>query len=419
MKKFLYISGLLLAIVLFSTACTAAPPAPPDERNRVMVVQNLNSAASQSIARYYLSKRKIPVENLLSIRVPDSALNAANESIAYAQYQASIEAPVRDFARARSSRYIVLTKGVPIRVSDVPRPLDTDPNYRQTQSVDSTLAALDYRSASLAIRRPPNNEVQGVVTPNLYWQQRFPFEHANFGGYLVTRLDGYQEAEVRSLIDLGVAPHFLGGGVLIDPSGSNNVSGRPQPIGFLDMSRCTPQSGGSCPANPAYGGLRVEDFNQDQLALAEVLKSFKDLSVLVAPPNTFPTGTRLIAYVSWGSNDPAFNPFNYTGLTFRPGAIAETAVSTSARTFLPTRGGQSLVADLIRQGVTGVKGYSDEPFLDSVASPSVLLPAYLCGINLATAFYSASRFVNWRDIVVGDPLSTLEGNSNEACQVTR
>ncbi len=410
-------AGLLLAVVSSSTACTAAPP-PPDEHNRVLVVQNLNSATSQSIARYYLNKRKIPAENLLSIRVPDSALNAANESIAYPQYQELIEAPIRDFARARSSRYIVLTKGVPLRVNDVPRPIDTDPNYRQTQSVDSTLAALDYRGAPLAIRRPPNNEVQGVVTPNLYWQQRFPFEHAHFGGYLVTRLDGYRESEVRGLIDLAVAPHSVGGGVLIDPSGSNNVSGRPQPIGFLDMSRCTPQSGGNCPANPAYGGLRPEDFNQDQLALAEVLKNFKDLNVQVAPPNTFPTGTRLIAYISWGSNDPAFNPFNYSGLTFRPGAIAETAVSTGARTFLPTRGGQSLVADLIRQGVTGVKGYSDEPFLDSVASPSVLLPAYLCGANLATAFYSASRFVNWREIVVGDPLTTLD-SSSEACQAIR
>ena len=44
-------------------------------------------------------------------------------------------------------------------------------------------------------------------------------------------------------------------------------------------------------------------------------------------------------------------------VAFAPGGIAETAVSTSGRTFLPTGGGgQSLVAELIDSRVTGVKG---------------------------------------------------------------
>jgi len=93
-------------------------------------------------------------------------------------------------------------------------------------------------------------------------------------------------------------------------------------------------------------------------------------------------------------------------LSFSPGAIAETAVSTGARTFLPTTGGQSLIVDLIACHVTGVKGYCDEPLLQAVASPTVLFDRYTSGWNLAESFYAASRFVGWEDIIIGDPLCT-------------
>ena len=114
--------------------------------------------------------------------------------------------------------------------------------------------------------------------------------------------------------------------------------------------------------------------------------------------------TGLLGYVSWGSNDRHYDAAAYHSLRFAPGAICETAVSTSARTFLPTKGGQSLIADLIAQGVTGAKGYTDEPLLQAVASPSILFDRYTRGWTLAESFYAASRFVGWEDIVIGDPL---------------
>ncbi len=111
-----------------------------------------------------------------------------------------------------------------------------------------------------------------------------------------------------------------------------------------------------------------------------------------------------MGYCSWGSNDPKFDLKTYQLLRFAPGGIAETAVSTSARTFLPTTGGQSLIADLIHARVSGVKGYCDEPLLQAIASPSILMDRYTRGWNLAESFYAASRFVGWEDIVIGDPL---------------
>ena len=112
----------------------------------------------------------------------------------------------------------------------------------------------------------------------------------------------------------------------------------------------------------------------------------------------------VMGYVSWGSNDKHYDAAAYHALGFAPGAIAETAVSTSGRTFLPTRGGQSLMADLIAQGVTGAKGYTDEPLLQAIASPSIMFERYTRGWTLADSLYAASALVGWQDIVIGDPL---------------
>jgi len=66
--------------------------------------------------------------------------------------------------------------------------------------------------------------------------------------------------------------------------------------------------------------------------------------------------------------------------------------------------GQSLIGDLIRKGVTGVKGYVTEPYSVALARPEVLFERYTAGFNLAESFYMASILTNWKDIVIGDPL---------------
>jgi hypothetical protein len=63
-----------------------------------------------------------------------------------------------------------------------------------------------------------------------------------------------------------------------------------------------------------------------------------------------------------------------------------------------------MIADLISHGITGVKGYTDEPELQGIASPSVTLDRYFSGFNLAESLYAGSRFVGWEDVVLGDPL---------------
>ncbi|MBK30257.1 MAG: hypothetical protein CMB49_06075 [Euryarchaeota archaeon] len=86
------------------------------------------------------------------------------------------------------------------------------------------------------------------------------------------------------------------------------------------------------------------------------------------------------------------------------GSIAETAVSTGARSFnWGTTYGQSLVADLLEDGVSGVKGYVYEPYLTAVAYPSVMTTAYANGYTWAESIYMANPLMSWMGVAVGDP----------------
>ncbi len=95
---------------------------------------------------------------------------------------------------------------------------------------------------------------------------------------------------------------------------------------------------------------------------------------------------------------------------WKNGSIAENGVSTSARTFRKdfaplsfVDNRQLLIADEIENGVTGVKGYVNEPQLSALANAAKLFAAYLNGSTLVDAFYHSSLYLAWMDVVIGDP----------------
>jgi hypothetical protein len=77
-------------------------------------------------------------------------LSARNETITLAAYTQSIESPVRGFLAAHTNiDFIVLTKGIPIRITGAAMG-SCDQNSREPESsrghpsVDSYLSAIDY-----------------------------------------------------------------------------------------------------------------------------------------------------------------------------------------------------------------------------------------------------------------------------------
>ena len=391
------------AVLGLGAAPLAAAAATPSAGTtaRVLVVCNQDSPVSVAVAEDYARRRGI--RYALRVHCQDAAVSAENETMAHAAYLEAIEKPVRAFLASQGGiDFVVLTKGIPIR-------LDGAPGYgagARRPSLDSTIAALDYALLPGAVTvRLKDGEFSGTAWVNRYWNATEPFTHARFGGYLVTRLDGYTEADAKALTTRALAaedrtaPPAPAAVVLLDTCPTfGYAEGTDQPRPLL----AAPPTPGHVPV--VVGELAFREFNAD-LQHAAGLLGARRVPVELDLAELF-VGDRpsLLGYSSWGSNDSHYRAEAYHSLRFVPGALCETAVSTSARTFLPTQGGQSLVADLIAQGATGAKGYTDEPLLQAVASPSVLFERYTRGWTLAESFYAASRLVGWEDIVIGDPL---------------
>lgn len=366
--------------------------------DQVLVVVNGNSPVSKAIGDDYASKRQ--VTNIIVVECPDSGLNVRNETIALADYTRAIESPVRGYLQAHPKiDFVVLTKGIPIRITGAALG-SCDENSREPvnvrghPSVDSYLAALDYTNLPGATRMEIRGSgAVGCAFLNRYWNASEPFSHQRFGGYLVTRLDGYTEADARALVSRALeAERGLGKGrVLLDVQprfGLGDKATQPGPIrekAILRESDWSEFNGDMRHAHDVLAGRGIPD----ELDLTETYVGGRsDLS----------------GYFSWGSNDPKYSDKAYLSLWFAPGSLSDTAVSTSARTFLPTKGGQSLLVDLIAHGLTCGKGYVDEPLLQAIASPTIALDRYTSGYTMAESFYAASHFVGWEDVVVGDPL---------------
>ena len=138
------------AILTFSLFIPRGHAGNPSKRipDQVLLVVNLNSAVSKSIADDYAHKRK--VTNLVSVRCRDSALNAKNETMTLADYAQFVEKPIHEYLAAHANiDFIVLTKGIPIRITGAAMGSCDEHSHepvatRGHPSVDSYLAASDY-----------------------------------------------------------------------------------------------------------------------------------------------------------------------------------------------------------------------------------------------------------------------------------
>lgn len=356
---------MLLGLALGLVGCGAPQPDPivenlpavpvvADDSRRVLVVVNDSSPESVEVAGYYIAKRKIPRENVLRVKC------STQDNMPYDEFEKALRKPIKDaiYDSKNPIDFVLLTKGIPIR-------LHSNGGY----SVDGHIAAMDLKIEP--IDKPETVQVRRSLNP--YFNKNDSFSRAKYDFVLVTRLDGYTVADCKRLVDNSLAAKPEKGPFFFDEAGNRNGGG------YADMQQTLSRAGAI---------LKTKKFD------AEV----ETTNTFVAPPN------KLAGYASWGSNDGAFNADTYKKLFFKPGALAETFVSTSGRTFRPTTGGQSLVADLIANGVTGVKGYVSEPYTFALAKPDILFDRYTSGFTLAESFYAASLVIKWKDVVIGDPI---------------
>ena len=179
--------------------------------------------------------------------------------------------------------YIVTTAGVPLKIRGTGEPLRTT-----AASVDSELALLygDLKGTKHPLPRPLANP--------FFARRSQPFRHPDFPIYLVTRLAGYDFADIRGLVDRSLAARNEGEFV-------------------LDLS-----AGDDAPGNnwlrDAYIALPRDRAVFDQSKT--VLEGVRDV----------------IGYGAWGSNDKSRHK-RHLGFSWLPGAIVTEYVSTNGRTF--------------------------------------------------------------------------------------
>jgi uncharacterized protein (TIGR03790 family) len=369
---------LLASSVLLLTALfLSAGPAHAQSAENVLLVINDSSQPSVRIGEYYASKRGISQQDVVHLKIE------SNDEISAGDFSRLVQAPIADWFARRGAHdrilYIVLTKGVPLRIAG------TSGRRGTVASVDSELALLYRRMTGAAV------PLDGPV-PNPYFHGAAPlvqaqaFTHQAHDIFLVTRLDGFSVEDVLALVDRGAAP-VAGGRFLLDERASWVEKG----------NEWLAAAAGWLTANGFANRVTLETTS----------------NVLAGEPD-------VMGYYSWGSNDPAATRRHF-GFTFMPGAIAAMFVSSDARTFTEPppqwRPGswndpksifagspQSLAGDLIHDGVTGIAGQVAEPYLDATVRPDILFPAYVSGFNLAESFFLALPYLSWQTVVVGDPL---------------
>ena len=163
----------------------------------VAVVINDNSPDSQRIGEHYARTRALPAEQRIRIRA------STDETVDRAGYASTIEAPIAAAIRRAGGHdrvlYLVLTKGVPLRISG------TTGLEGTLSSVDSELTLLYRRMTGQAV--PPAGKID-----NPYFlgarelRTALPFSHREHDIYLVTRIDAFTVDQAMSLVDKAQKP---------------------------------------------------------------------------------------------------------------------------------------------------------------------------------------------------------------------
>lgn len=366
-----------LTSLLLCALAAATTPARAQSAANLLLIVNETSTVSGRIADHYARVRGVPQDNVLRLKVPET------DEVSFADFARLIATPIATWLTTHAAHdrilYLVLTKGMPLRIAG------TSGREGTVASVDSELTVLYRRLTGVAA------PVTGRV-PNPYFlgeaplAKARPFSHETQDIFLVTRLDGFTEADVVALIDRSVAPSREGR-IVLD------------------------------------GKAAIDDQGNKWLQAASdwlAANGFKDRVIFDATSRVIRDERDILGYYSWGSNDPAIKVRRF-GFGFVPGALAATYVSSDGRTFTEPPADwqigtwtdrktffagspQSLAGDLVREGVTGVAGHVAEPYLDATIRPQILFPAYLSGFTLAEAFYLAMPYLSWQTVIVGDPL---------------
>lgn len=433
--------------------------------NEVLVVYDSRIADSAEVAEYYASVR--PQARLLDLASTGAAATTPGD-ISYANFVSRLRDPIRAHltatGAAKSTRCIVLTKGLPHRIQDTDVPnVGDDPTGLITEfngnditcaSVDSELTLL-WQNLNTGEAGGSADSLSDGLIVNPYWRARLPISTyttaniqtakvlgttapgpvrtiAGSGAtrltpgdiVLVSRLDAPTIAGVRGMIDRAQAINYdtENDVILLDASGSDNIA---NPTANTELDNI-----GGAPFTVIFGGDDYEktrdQMNADGRWLASrvvydqfggqfyvgprvdyqnVVVSIMQPLALLATFGANHGGTYPATAGGQSASNTYVDSFNYAN-----GAIFNTIESYNGRAFGGlTAGGtnQEQASDFLAAGGTFAIAHVWEPLAATIPDNEQIAANFLRGqMTWAEAAWSSIGSLSWMHIVLGDPLAT-------------
>lgn len=366
--------------------CILAPVSAQTNRalaEEMVVVVNRQAADSLEIGQYYARQRGIPESNIVQLDAP------TEETITIAQYAETIANPLLDamlekgwvtgvkasskdrYGRERLSvsihqiPYVVLIKGVPLRIANNPELLEASAANLPKQfrvnngSVDGEIALL------LA---PPNTSMTALI-PNPYFEKSSISPDAANRILRVSRLDGPTRANVIQLIDRTLEAEKIGlmGRAYVDTGG--------------------PHKKGDEWIRSAGEMLEAAHFDMD----FETTRRSLDYRDRFDAPAIYLGWYRSKAYAQWSA--PSW--------PVPPGAIGFHLHSFSGTSVRSTK---TWLGAFVAQGYCATVGNVYEPYLEYTHRPQILLAHLMAGGNFGDAVARSMPSLSWQSVAIGDPL---------------
>jgi uncharacterized protein (TIGR03790 family) len=364
-----------------------SPAALAKENNlaaRVVILANARQPDSVRLAEFYAEKRGIPAANIIALPLPEA------ETITWREFIDQVYQPLQDALYQRGwlegtatslldklgrkrygftghhLSYLVVCRGVPLRIYNDPTLLDESNPRRIAPQFNKNEAAVD---AELSLLAQSGSEITGMISNPLFANEHPSSLDAEMV-VKVSRLDGPTFESARHLVTSALEGE------------SRGLLGRY----YIDLKG--PHRDGDAWLESAL--TQLQDLGFD----GEVDRN----------GGTFGAEARFDApvfYFGWYAGS-LNGPFAAADFTLPPGAIALHIHSFSARTLRSASSGWC--GPLVARGVAATLGNVFEPYLQLSHRPNLLLRALSHGRTLGDAAYYSLPALSWQAVVIGDPL---------------
>jgi uncharacterized protein (TIGR03790 family) len=402
--KFNKILLCLTSLCLLANLCHALEP------REILVIANKTAPKSINITKYYMSKRKIPVNNLVEVQVIDK------ETCSQIDYQTKVAMPVKRYIEKNKSkihiRCLVLMYGIPLKIAppeikigermevvelknkraalktqlqkigkekkkirdDIKKELNRLNKKIGELEKSDQLASLDSEIALVLEKDYPLSNWM----PNPYYlgfkdkTLAIKKEHV----LMVSRLDGPNTKIVKRIIDDSIKTEKRG------LSGTAYFDARWPDPGDKKLS--------------AYA---IYD-KSIHLAAERVKKSRRLPVVLDEKPALFKPGTcpNAALYCGWYSRANYVDAFKW-----KPGSIGY-HIASSECTTLKRKNSNVWCKKMLEKGIAVTIGPVAEPYVNAFPLPELFFGLLVDGnLTLAECYLVSLPYLSWRMVLIGDP----------------